>query len=75
MVLKYQIPIKFWLKYFLRRFMRIYPPYAILLPFIAYNGFIGNAYKNFMDPSTLISHLFFLADHHLIFWTIPIELK
>ncbi|CAG8657758.1 4935_t:CDS:2, partial [Dentiscutata heterogama] len=73
-ILNYQIPIKFWLKFFLRRFMRVYPPYAILLLFIAYNDFIRSAYKNFMDSSTLIPHLLFLADKYLIFWTIPIEL-
>ncbi|CAG8780996.1 20717_t:CDS:2, partial [Dentiscutata erythropus] len=71
---KCQIPVKFWSKFFLRRFMRVYPPYAILLLFIAYNGFLRNAYNNFMDSSTLTSHLFFITDNNSIFWTIPIEL-
>ncbi|CAH1764924.1 15786_t:CDS:2, partial [Entrophospora sp. SA101] len=33
--------IKIWTKFFLRRFMRVYPPYAILLISIAYNQFLG----------------------------------
>ncbi|CAJ0764869.1 6908_t:CDS:2 [Entrophospora sp. SA101] len=32
--------IKIWAKFFLRRFMRVYPPYAILLILIAYNQLI-----------------------------------
>ncbi|CAG8468430.1 10565_t:CDS:2 [Scutellospora calospora] len=70
---KFEIPIKFWLKYFLRRFMRIYPPYVILLPFIAYNEFVRGAFKYTIGPSDLIPHLF-LQSAKFNFWTIPVEI-
>ncbi|CAG8469141.1 6960_t:CDS:2 [Gigaspora margarita] len=72
--IKHQMAIKIWLKFFLRRFMRIYPPYAILLPFIAYNSFLKRAYHQHVVPSTLASHLF-LQKAEFTFWTILAEMK
>ncbi|CAG8564454.1 8124_t:CDS:2, partial [Gigaspora rosea] len=72
--IKHQMAIKLWLKFFLRRFMRIYPPYAILLPFIAYNNFLKQAYHQHVDPSNLFSHLF-LQKAEFTFWTILAEMK
>ncbi|RIB04685.1 hypothetical protein C2G38_2283386 [Gigaspora rosea] len=69
-----QIAMKLWLKFFLRRFMRIYPPYAILLPVIAYNDFVKRAYYSQIHPSNLGSHLF-LQTAEFTFWTIPPEMK
>ncbi|RIB00250.1 hypothetical protein C2G38_2130223, partial [Gigaspora rosea] len=72
--IKHKIAIKLWLKFFLRRFMRVYPPYAILLPIIAYNNFIKRAYHERINPSNLVSHLF-LQEAKFTFWTIPPEMK
>ncbi|CAH1766497.1 393_t:CDS:2 [Entrophospora sp. SA101] len=66
--------IKIWAKFFLRRFMRVYPPYAILLILIAYNQLIGESYYNIVTPDNLISHLT-LAESEFIFWSIPPEMK
>ncbi|CAG8488281.1 14266_t:CDS:2 [Dentiscutata erythropus] len=72
--IKHQIAIKLWLKFFLRRFMRVYPPYAILLFIIAYNDFVNKSYHGRIDTSNLISHLY-LHKANFIFWTIPTEMK
>ncbi|CAJ0768388.1 9483_t:CDS:2 [Entrophospora sp. SA101] len=51
------IPIKIWAKFFLRRFMRVYPPYAILLILVTYNQFIGESYFQAITPDNLVPHL------------------
>ncbi|CAG8766409.1 15222_t:CDS:2, partial [Racocetra persica] len=71
---KHQIAIKLWLKFFLRRFMRVYPPYAILLLIIAYNDFVRKAYHERINTSNLVPHLL-LQEAKFTFWTIPPEIK
>lgn len=66
--------IKIWAKFFLRRFMRVYPPYAILLILIAYNQFLGDSYLQHLNTGNLVSHLT-LSQGEFIFWSIPPEMK
>ncbi|CAJ0856094.1 11826_t:CDS:2 [Entrophospora sp. SA101] len=66
--------VKIWAKFFLRRFLRVYPPYSILLVLIAYNKLIGESYFNIVTPDNLISHLT-LTESEFIFWSIPPEMK
>ncbi|CAH1768213.1 1342_t:CDS:2 [Entrophospora sp. SA101] len=67
------IPIKIWAKFFLRRFMRVYPPYAILLILVTYNQFIGESYFQAITPDNLVPHLT-LSKGEFIFWSIPPEM-
>ena len=64
---------KYWMNYFLRRFLRIYPLFFISLLVHGLLTFIG--YKTVID--TLIDipmHLALLAGEY-IFWSIPVEFK
>ncbi|CAG8563450.1 5217_t:CDS:2 [Dentiscutata heterogama] len=65
--------IKFWLKYFFRRIMRIYPTYSIVLLSIVYIDPIGKAYYNAIKTSNLLLHLT-LQSAEFIFWSIPPEM-
>nr|CAG8505119.1 4613_t:CDS:2 [Entrophospora candida] len=67
------IPIKIWAKFFLRRFMRVYPPYAILLILVTYNQLIGESYFQAITPDNLVPHLT-LSKGEFIFWSIPPEM-
>ncbi|CAJ0644247.1 6285_t:CDS:2 [Entrophospora sp. SA101] len=66
--------IKIWTKFFLRRFMRVYPPYAILLISIAYNQFLGESFFHYITPDNLIPHLV-LKEAQFNFWSIPPEMQ
>ncbi|KAF0544244.1 acyltransferase [Gigaspora margarita] len=65
--------IKYWLKYFFRRIMRVYPTYAIVLLSIVYIDPIGKAYYNAIKTSNLLQHLT-LQSAEYIFWSIPPEM-
>ncbi|CAG8594728.1 15912_t:CDS:2, partial [Gigaspora rosea] len=65
--------IKFWLKYFFRRIMRVYPTYAIVLLSIVFIDPIGKAYYNAIKTSNLLQHLT-LQSAEFIFWSIPPEM-
>jgi peptidoglycan/LPS O-acetylase OafA/YrhL len=65
--------IHFWKRYFLRRFIRIYPLFCLALLF--YLGLTTIGLSNCIGGSKDILHHLFLLDGCSVFWSIPVEFK
>lgn len=64
---------KYWMNYFLRRFLRIYPLFILALLVHGLMTYYG--YKTVIDKVIDIPmHIFLLAGEY-IFWSIPVEFK
>jgi peptidoglycan/LPS O-acetylase OafA/YrhL len=64
---------RYWMNYFLRRFLRIYPLFIISL--LVHGLLTMYGYKTVIDHALDIpKHIFLLAGEY-IFWSIPVEFK
>ena len=72
---QHKATIKFWLNYFLRRFLRIYPLFFLILILnYAITSITGLDYVQSMNASELWQHLILQGDKS-VFWSIPVEFK
>ncbi|RUS24174.1 hypothetical protein BC938DRAFT_473999 [Jimgerdemannia flammicorona] len=67
-------PVRIWMRFMLRRVMRVYIPYIVLLLLIAYFEPISFAYGHIITPQNLQGHLS-LRVAEFIFWSIPPEME
>lgn len=66
--------IQYWLYYFWRRFLRIYPLFFAALSTYFILNFIGFYPTKIEEMSDILSHLL-LLDGKNVFWSIPVEFK
>ncbi|MEW6602946.1 MAG: acyltransferase [Nitrospirota bacterium] len=66
---------KVWLHYFLRRFLRIYPAYFVILVILWLYTRGGHEFYGYkFNTSEVLNHLLLLNGYD-VFWTMPVELK
>ena len=63
----------FWKRYFIRRFLRIYPLFLISLAF--YWGITSAGLETVITDGTRFLHHMLMVDGRSVFWSVPVEFK
>lgn len=70
----YGTGIKIWCKYSVRRILRVYPAYTIILLLMTFNDYFAHSYWYILNSQRIWSYLS-LQKAEFIFWSIPPELQ